>query len=100
MKLQLKLPGVDTKPDEANRFLSKVKKWFRISEEIDFQNIKWKKYIDIILALNLDILNPAIQYSSKYEIYIAIMRITGDKVAVGYAEIGIEKSFTDDLGIE
>ena len=99
-KLKLKLPGANSKANDTNGVFSKVKKWFQISEEIDFQTMKWKKYIDIMLALNLDKLNPAIQYSSKYEIYIAIMRITGDKIGVDYSEIGIEKSFTDDLGVE
>jgi len=37
---------------------------------------------------------------SKYEIYLAIMKITVHKVGVDYEEIGIEKSFTDDLGVD
>ena len=99
-KLQLKLPGIDTHVDERNSIVSRLQKWFRFIETIDFETIKWKKYIDIILAFNLDKLNPSIQYTSKYEIYLAIMRITVDKIGVGYTEIGIEKSFTDDLGVD
>lgn len=67
---------------------------------IDSRSIMWKRYIDIILAQNLDKLTPPIQYKSKYEIYIAIMRITVDKIGVDYLEIGLEKSFTDDLGVD
>jgi len=40
------------------------------------------------------------EYKSKYEIYLAIMRITVDKIGVNYSEIGIEKSFADDLGVD
>jgi acyl carrier protein len=99
-KLKLKLPGLDTKMSDVNGVLSRLQKWFRFIEEIDFETITWKKYVDIILAFNLDKLIPSIQYNSKYEIYIAIMRITVDKIGVDYSEIGIEKSFTDDLGVD
>lgn len=99
-KLQLKLPGVDTKIDDRKGILSKVHKWFDFTESIDFKTIKWKKYTDILLSHNLDKYNPPIAYTSKYEIYIAIMRITVDKIGVDYEEIGIEKSFTDDLGVD
>jgi len=40
------------------------------------------------------------EYKSKYEIYIAITKITVDKIGVDYSEMGIEKSFTDDLGVD
>lgn len=100
IKSGLTLPGIDTKNDDPNGMWAKLKKWFHIIEHIDFENIFWKKYIDILLAVNLEKLSPPIQYKSKYEIYIAIMRITVDKIGVDYEEIGIEKSFTDDLGVD
>src|SRR5207237_8663355 len=99
-KLQLKLPGLDTKATDTNRVLSKLQRWLGFIEKIDFETIRWKNYIDIILAANLDQLNPPIQYKSKYEIYIAIMKITVEKIGVDYSAIGIEKSFTDDLGVD
>lgn len=99
-KTKLKLPGIDTKTAEAKGVLPKLKRWFHFIENFDFENITWKKYTDIILAANLEKLSPAIQYNSKYEIYIAIMRITVDKIGVDYQEMGIEKSFTDDLGVD
>lgn len=99
-KLKLKLPGLDTEVNDASVVLSRFQKWFRFIEKIDFETITWKKYVDIILAFNLDKLIPPIHYNSKYEIYIAIMRITVDKIGVEYSEIGIEKSFTDDLGVD
>jgi len=99
-KILLKLPGIDTKPTDSHGILSKFKKWFNIIEDIDFEKITWKKYIDTVLAVNLQNLLPPIQYKSKFAIYIAIMRITVDKIGVSYEEIGIEKSFTDDLGVD
>lgn len=99
-QLLLKLPGLDTQLEEAKGILPRLKRWFHFMESVDFENITWKKYVDIILALNLEKLNPPILYTSKYEIYIAIMRLTVDKIGVEYQEIGIEKSFTDDLGVD
>jgi len=98
--LQFKLPGIDTKGHDTSGILSRLQNWLCFIEKIDFETITWKKYVDIILALNLYKLIPSIQYKSKYEIYVAIMRITVDKIGVSYLEIGIEKSFTDDLGVD
>jgi hypothetical protein len=99
-KLNLKLPGIYFKPENSNKILGNVKRWLTMIDEIDFDKITWKKFIDIILAKNLNSNALTIEYKSKYEIYIAIMRITVDKIGVDYTEIGIEKIFTDDLGID
>jgi general stress protein CsbA len=93
--LNLELPNL-----HAKGFLDGMLKRLPFFDTIDFRTITWKRYVDIILSHNLYKLTPPIQYTSKYEIYIAIMRITVDKVGVGYQEIGLEKSFTDDLGID
>ncbi|MGG9960737.1 acyl carrier protein [Ferruginibacter sp. SUN106] len=99
-KLHLKLPGIYFKPENSNPILENVKRWLTIIDDIDFNKITWKKFIDITLAKNLNSNAHAIEYKSKYEIYIAIMRITVDKIGVDYSEIGIEKIFTDDLGVD
>ena len=93
--LGLELPRLHEKG-----FLDGLLKRLPFFETIDFRTITWKRYIDIILAHNLNKLSPPIQYTSKYEVYIAIMRITVDKIGVDYHEIGLEKSFTDDLGVD
>jgi len=95
----LKLPGIYFKPENQSKILGKIKEWFT-TEGNDFEKITWKKFIDITLARNLEITILPTEYKSKYEIYIAIMRITVDKIGVDYSEIGIEKSFTDDLGVD
>jgi len=99
-KINLKLPCIDSKQENKSWLLEKIRKWFPGIDQVDSEEINWKKFIDIILATNLENIILPTPYNSKYEIYIAIMRITGDKIGVNYAEIGIEKSFTDDLGVD
>lgn len=98
--LNFELPGIGKSESKSNNFFQKLKTWINFSPNFDFESISWKKYIDVILACNLErIINP-IHITSKYEIYIALMRIIVDKIGVDYFEIGLEKSFTDDLGID
>lgn len=99
-KLNLTLPGIYFKPEEPKGIWIKVNTWLIDKDEIDFKNITWKRYIDITLAANLEKVILPTAYKSKYEIYLAVMRITVDKIGVEYEEIGIEKSFTDDLGVD
>lgn len=98
--LDLRLPGIKTAEIDSNTLIGKLKGWWQSSSEIDFEKISWKKYVDMILAFNIE--KKAIPHSiqSKYEIYIALMRIIVDKIGVEYSEIGLEKSFTDDLGVD
>ena len=99
ISLDLKFPGVKTSEIQPNLF-GKLRNWFDFSSDIDFENITWKKYIDIILAFNLDKKVVPNNIESKYEIYIAVMKIIVEKIGVSYSEIGLEKSFTDDLGVD
>lgn len=98
--LNLQFPGISKISANSQSLTDKLKRWLEFTDVYDFNTITWKKYIDIVLANNLNKrLNPAVIHS-KYEIYLAVMKITVDKVGVEYLEIGIEKSFTDDLGID
>lgn len=99
-RLNVKLPGIYFKPENSNGIAGNVKRWLAMIDDIDFNEITWKKFIDITLAKNLNSNALTIEYKSKYEIYLAIMRITVDKLGVEYSEIGIEKIFTDDLGVD
>lgn len=98
--LQLKLPGIDKQIPDRKGWFSKFTRWCGLTVQIDFSTLKWKKYIDIILAHNWEKLSGSVAYTSKYEIYIAVMKITADQTGVDYTAIGIEKSFTDDLGVD
>ncbi len=94
----LNFPGIK-KTLKDDRVIKKFKNWLNLVK-IDFETVTWKKYIDFILAFNLDKTVDPKSIRSKYEIYLAVMKITVDKIGVGYEEIGIEKSFTSDLGID
>lgn len=99
-KLDLKLPGLNSSGSLQNGAMTKLRQWFSFETSLDFSNLNWKKFIDITLAYNLHRLENRIYYQSRYEIYIAVMRITVDRIGVDFEEIGIEKSFTDDLGVD
>ena len=92
--INLKLPGIYISKEKPTSLFSRFKNWVNSSAVFDFNEISWKKYIDVVLAHNLEItINPK-QIKSKYEIYIALMRLIVDKIGVDYFEIGIEKIFT------
>jgi len=98
--IEIKLPGINTKITERLSTLDKIRNWFDIDDDIGFDDLSWKRYVDILIAVNLNRFVKENEYKSKYEIYLAIMKITVAKIRVMYQEIGIEKSFTDDLGID
>jgi len=98
--LNFELPGISKSESKNTMLFEKMKTWINFNPNFDFENIRWKKYLDVVLAYNLEkIINPK-SINSKYEIYIALMRIIVDKVGVDYFEIALEKSFTDDLGVD
>lgn len=98
--LHLEFPGIIKSEISNNKLLQKLQAWLTLSPFFDFTKITWKKYIDVLLSFNLaTTINPD-EINSKYEIYLAIMNITVEKIGVDYFEIGIEKSFTDDLGVD
>jgi hypothetical protein len=98
--LNLQFPGIKKSEIKNAALFEKLKTWLDFSPVYDFSNISWKKYVDVILAFNLEKTIQPGNIHSKYEIYVALMRITVDKTGVDYFEIGLEKSFTDDLGID
>jgi hypothetical protein len=51
-KTGLKLPGIYFKSEKTG-ILEKIKGWLRFIDDIDFEKITWKKFIDITLAKNL-----------------------------------------------
>jgi len=98
--INLNLPGIDINKEKTIGLFARFKNWINFSDTFDFNEITWKSYINVVLAHNMETtINPS-QIKSKYEIYIVVMRIIVDKIGVDYFEIGIEKSFTDDLGVD
>ena len=65
------------------------------SDEISFE-----QFVAAICANNYQVLIDKNHINSKYEIYIAVMGITVDKLGVDYYEVRPDKSFTSDLGVD
>ena len=66
----------------------------------DWNSISVERFIDAVCAANYKSLVNQDAISSKYEIYIAVMGITAEKIGIDYFEILPEKSFTSDLGVD
>lgn len=66
----------------------------------DWQSYTFSGFIDMTCGSNYKTLVNPDAIKSKYEIYICVMGITVDKIGVDYVEIGPDKSFTDDLGVD
>jgi len=52
-KTSLKLPLINFKAQSHNGIWRKVRTWLTAIDEINFEEIAWKKFIDIIIADNL-----------------------------------------------
>lgn len=96
----LNFPGFYLNPPDKTTVLGKIKNWFLTGERIDFSEISWKRYTDLLIANNLEHFIGIHDVRSKYEIYLVVMKLTVDKTGVGYSEVALKKSFTDDLGID
>lgn len=56
-------------------------------------------FVDCIYIVNYETMLPPKAITSKYEIYLGIAGITSDKLGIDCFEMGPEKSFVDDFGI-
>ena len=98
--INLKLPGIHITDEKTSGLFARFKNWINFSPVYNFNEITWRRNINAVLAHNMETaINPKL-IKSKYEIYVVIMRMVVDKIGVDYLEIGIEKSFTDDLGVD
>ena len=93
--LRLSIPLPHLRSQKPTLLESLIGKPLYKSEEICFE-----QFITAICANNYQELIDKNNIKSTYEIYIAVMGITVDKVGVDYYEIGPDKSFTSDLGID
>ena len=98
--INLKLPGIHITDEKTSGLFARFKNWINFSPVYNFNEITCRRNINAVLAHNMETaINPKL-IKSKYEIYVVIMRMVVDKIGVDYLEIGIEKSFTDDLGVD
>ncbi len=97
--LGMQLPGIRPFPP-SRRLTGRLKHWLNFEKIYDLRNTRWKKYVDVLLASNVNLKEPPALFPSKYEVYIALVQLIVDKIGVDYFDIGLEKIFTDDLGID
>jgi acyl carrier protein len=66
----------------------------------NWETLTVEDFINSTCAKNyLKLVNP-IEISSKFEIYVAVVGITVEKIGVDYFEVSPDKSFTSDLGVD
>lgn len=68
--------------------------------QVDYDALTFSDFCDVICAANYQTLLNARTLGSSYEVYIALMAITEDKIGVDFYEIKPDKRFTDDFGID
>lgn len=99
-ELKLDVPAPDLTPVNSTKFIDKIKRAIKWSPMYDWSSITIDHFVAAICAKNLEHLVDRSRIKSTYEIYIAIMAITVDKIGVDYYEITPDKSFTNDLGVD
>lgn len=98
--LGLDVPEPDITDNNSNRFSDKLKRFIHRSPDYDGNTITFEEFVTAICASNYETLLDKKNVTTLYEIYVAIMAITVNKVGVEYYEIAPGKSFTTDLGVD
>lgn len=99
-ELQLEVPKPDTLNPNPSRISEKFKKLINWKPNYEWDEMTVEEFVNGIAASNYRTLLTKSNITSKYEIYIAVIGLTVDKVGVDYFEITPDKSFTDDLGVD
>ncbi len=99
-ELQLEVPKPDALNPNPSRISEKFKKLINWKPNYEWDEMTFEEFVNGIAASNYRTLLSKSNITSKYEIYIAIIGLTVDKVGVDYFEITPDKSFTDDLGVD
>jgi hypothetical protein len=87
-------------PDFRAKLSGKLAKYFKLALSYDWTVITMAQFVDAINAHNLNRTVDRRGIKDKYEIYLAVMKLTVEKIGVEYFEISRDKSFTTDLGID
>ena len=95
LKLEVLLPTLNLKGSGIKQLFSKI--W---EPQYDYKTITIDQLIDVICSANIDKLVASQNIKSKYEIYIAIMAITVDRIGIDYYEFKKDKTFVKDFGID
>lgn len=85
---------------ESNSIINKVFRTITWRPRYNWQTITVDQFITAIYADNYEKIIDNNTIKSKYEILIAIVAITVDKIGVDLYEVQPEKSFVNDFGID
>ena len=94
---------------EPGIFLSNEQSWKNGISKLYHQTFpppyQWEKitvaqFVDAVCARNCEALIDPAHVRSVYEVYIAVVYHTVQKVGVDYYEVAPEKAFADDLGVD
>jgi hypothetical protein len=80
---------------------SRVSKWFDklVPPKVNYAGVTIDRYVDLICAINYrTLVNQGVQ--NQYEVMIAVMGMTIEKIGVNPFEVFWTSSFTNDLGID
>ena len=98
-ELHLDVPKPETLKPESSKLIDKIKNAVNWKPMYDWTSITVDQFVTAICASNHEVLIDRTQIKSTYEIYVAVIAITVEKIGVDYFEITPEKSFADDLGV-
>ncbi len=98
--LQLDVPVPEMTSRNGNKLIDKIKNVYKWTLLYDWLLITIDQFIAAICANNYEELIDRKNIKSTFEIYVAVIAITVDKIGVDYYDITPEKSFTLDLGVD
>ena len=99
-ELKLKVPKPEFPRNDIIKLFFKIKYAVTSVPMYDWFTINVEQFVNALSACNCDKLIDRKHIRNTFEIYIAIVAITVNKMGIDYYEIAPEKSFTSDLGID
>jgi acyl carrier protein len=97
--LGLEIPCPPLKTDD-NSFKSKILRRIFWTPKFNYRELTFSELTDIICGNNCDSLIDINSVKTRYEIYIALMAITVEKIGIDIYEFKPDKTFTGDFGID
>jgi len=98
--LNLSVPEFELMRKGSNKISDKLKKLINWTPSYEWEYITFEQFVAAICANNYNELLEKNNIKTKYEIFIAVVGITVDKIGVDYYEVAPDKSFTTDLGVD
>ena len=100
VNLGLEVPAPDFPNHNSSKFIDKLKRWVNWVPNYDWYSLTMEQFTNSICAANYLSLIDKNNIRSIFEVYVAVVGITVDKIGVDYYEVLPEKSFTTDLGVD